>query len=309
MSKRKTTEEFIAEAAEIHNNFYTYTHTAYKDAVSKVVITCPIHGDFLQKPNSHLQGNGCKQCGIEKAHKPTRKTFKDFCNEANMLHSYRYKYIETSYKSASAPLDILCPIHGKFTQHAMNHLTGKGCKYCGIMTTTKKQTSTVEDFIKKSRRIHKNFYSYENSIYTTSKDLIKITCPIHGGFEQTSNRHLNGQGCPDCAKAAQGWSWSAWEQQGVKSTQFDSFKMYIIECWDDIERFYKIGKTFHTIGRRFDSIGKLPYSWKVISTVEGDARTISQLELQKHTELGMYSYTPKVYFQGNTECFSCYELL
>lgn len=240
MSKRKTTQEFIVEASQIHNNFYTYTHTDYKDAITKVIITCPIHGDFEQRPNSHLQGIGCKQCGIEKAHKTTRKTFRDFCNEAALVHDYKYEYVEESYESVSKSLDILCPIHGAFTQLAMSHLTGRKC--------------------------------------------------------------------PECSKATQGWTWSAWENQGNISSNFDTYKLYIIECWNDSERFYKIGKTFLTVGKRFYNKERMPYQWKVVDTTEGDARTISQLELQTHAELRAYSYTPEICFEGNTECFSCYEL-
>jgi hypothetical protein len=35
----------------------------YSQNKSKVVITCPEHGDFLMKPNAHLSGQGCPKCG------------------------------------------------------------------------------------------------------------------------------------------------------------------------------------------------------------------------------------------------------
>ncbi|TVT40641.1 hypothetical protein FNT36_14325 [Hymenobacter setariae] len=31
-----------------------------------VIIICPTHGAFEQKPNSHLQGCGCQQCGTDR---------------------------------------------------------------------------------------------------------------------------------------------------------------------------------------------------------------------------------------------------
>lgn len=55
-------ETFIEKANKIHNNFYNYNKVIYENNVTKVTITCPIHGDFEQAPHNHLQGKGCKYC-------------------------------------------------------------------------------------------------------------------------------------------------------------------------------------------------------------------------------------------------------
>ena len=55
-------EEFIRRAREIHGDKYDYSKVDYKNNYTKVVITCPEHGDFKQFPHSHLQGNGCQKC-------------------------------------------------------------------------------------------------------------------------------------------------------------------------------------------------------------------------------------------------------
>ena len=34
----------------------------YKSSQKKVIIICPIHGEFLQTPNDHSQGHGCAKC-------------------------------------------------------------------------------------------------------------------------------------------------------------------------------------------------------------------------------------------------------
>ena len=53
---------FINKAGLIHNYIYTYQKCNYIFAKTKVVITCPIHGDFEQVPDSHLKGRGCPSC-------------------------------------------------------------------------------------------------------------------------------------------------------------------------------------------------------------------------------------------------------
>lgn len=63
-SIKKTTEQFIKEANEKHGNKYDYSKTIYNGNKKYVIITCPFHGDFKQKPLSHLQGQGCPKCNI-----------------------------------------------------------------------------------------------------------------------------------------------------------------------------------------------------------------------------------------------------
>ena len=58
-SKKATQEEFIARAKETHPDAgYGYDKVAYVDSYTQVTITCPVHGDFEQTPNSHLVGRG-----------------------------------------------------------------------------------------------------------------------------------------------------------------------------------------------------------------------------------------------------------
>lgn len=63
---KKTTEEFIKEARSIHGDFYCYSKTKYEHSCKKIIITCPIHGDFYITPSSHLGGSGCPMCSSSK---------------------------------------------------------------------------------------------------------------------------------------------------------------------------------------------------------------------------------------------------
>lgn len=58
----RTLEEFIEDAKAVHNNKYTYDKSVYIKDSCKITITCPLHGDFEQKPSVHLRGSGCKKC-------------------------------------------------------------------------------------------------------------------------------------------------------------------------------------------------------------------------------------------------------
>jgi len=61
-----STEEFVLRSKKIHGSKYNYSKVQYKGTFTHVIITCKVHGDFLQKPNYHLSGNGCRKCAYEK---------------------------------------------------------------------------------------------------------------------------------------------------------------------------------------------------------------------------------------------------
>lgn len=57
-----TSLSFAERAKEVHGDRYGYDKVDYVKYNRKVCITCPIHGDFWQTPNSHLRGTGCPKC-------------------------------------------------------------------------------------------------------------------------------------------------------------------------------------------------------------------------------------------------------
>lgn len=61
-------------------------------------------------------------------------------------------------------------------------------------------------FIRKAKLKHGDKYNYDLVNYTKSVNKVKIICQKHGEFEQTASSHLNGSGCPICAKRKFGLS-------------------------------------------------------------------------------------------------------
>lgn len=61
-SYKHTKESFIEQAKKIHGDKYDYSKVEYNKNQTKVCIICPIHGEFYQRPNSHMRGEGCPKC-------------------------------------------------------------------------------------------------------------------------------------------------------------------------------------------------------------------------------------------------------
>lgn len=241
----------------------------------------------------------------------TPLTTEEFITASNIVHKYYYNYTNTVYTNCYTKVTITCPIHGDFEQIPSDHKTGSGCPKCKSDKQTKRQLITTDIFIEKAKTVHGDKYDYSKVDYVHNKSKVTITCPIHGDFVQTPNSHLQKRGCQACTKAKNKdniWHYTGWKEAGTKSKQFDGYSVYIIECWDDTERFIKIGKTYINIKKRFSS-GHLPYEYKVLSQVYGSADFISDLEHQLQKQCKEYTYVPLKLFGGRYECFTANSLL
>ena len=190
MVKTVNTETFISNALEVHSGFYDYSKVDYKNSKTKVIITCPVHGDFEQTPSDHLRKKGCKQCKLDKQ----KITFEQFEERAKELHNNKYSYIKDSYITIKDKLSIICPIHGEFLQTGSIHSRGHGCPKCAKESTK----LGIDKFIEKSIELYGNRYDYSKVNYINNCTNVILICSKHGEFEVTPNNHLHGQNCKLC---------------------------------------------------------------------------------------------------------------
>lgn len=92
MPDKITQEEFVERANRVHNNKYIYDKTVYVRANDKVIITCPVHGDFLQKASQHLSGRGCLMCSQLKGNQNSMDGLCDVINKKGDKKSYQLWY-------------------------------------------------------------------------------------------------------------------------------------------------------------------------------------------------------------------------
>ena len=126
-NRRSTTKDFTRKAKKVHDGKYAYDKVMYKNAYTKVIITCPYHGDFGQTPHSHLSGYGCQVCSVILRSSSTES----FIRKAREVHGNKYTYDKVVYKTNKIKVIITCPKHGDFLQVPTNHLSGSGCLICG----------------------------------------------------------------------------------------------------------------------------------------------------------------------------------
>ena len=117
-----TTESFIAEAKEIYGERYDYSKVAYKNSEHRVMVTCPVHGDFQVYAREHLDGKGCPKC--EKGEKFIAKLKEKFGD--------KFGLDEFVYESSTTLVTLICPTHGAFSKLPHAILNSRcGCPECG----------------------------------------------------------------------------------------------------------------------------------------------------------------------------------
>lgn len=194
MSKRLTQQEFINKATAVHGDKYDYSKTVYTNTRTKVNIICPIHGEFEQLANDHINGSGCKKCANIIIVKKTSLGLEKFIQKAKLKHPEKYTYEKVVYVNNKVPVIITCPIHGEFEQRPDTHLNGCGCPNCGGTGKL-----TTKEFVIRAIKQHGLKYNYEKVQYVNAITKITITCLEHGDFEQLPADHIAGCDCPKCA--------------------------------------------------------------------------------------------------------------
>ena len=154
----RTQEEFIELSKLKHCNFYTYENVKYIKSRSKVIITCPIHGDFEQSPDNHLKGCGCPKCQNSQLENNVRKFLLQ--NNIIFIEYYRPYWLKCEDGIHSQSLDFYLPeynvaIECQGRQHFKTNNDNFGSKH--------KTCDEIYDEIYK-RDIRKNNLCKENNI-------------------------------------------------------------------------------------------------------------------------------------------------
>lgn len=132
---------------------------------------------------------------------PRRNTLEEFVRKSRLKHGDKYDYSKVEYVNNRTPVTIVCPKHGEFIQKPHEHLTGYGCRKCGMELNVSHRGFTTEWFIKKAREVHGDKYDYSRVDYVDCETKVCIICPEHGEFWQAPVSHATAkQGCPKCGR-------------------------------------------------------------------------------------------------------------
>jgi len=189
----RTKAEVIALGKKIHKGADTYELTNFVNSRTKIMVTCKKHGNYEISTGSYLQGNRCTACGIESKQLP----LSDLKVKVMEVHGDKYSYNWDTYKNSSSKMKIKCPVHGWFEQRVNTHISGFGCRICGVDSKRYSPTKVLDAI----RSHFRDRYTYDKFVYVRDGDPVIITCKKHGDFSKVPNELVRGHGCPACKES------------------------------------------------------------------------------------------------------------
>jgi hypothetical protein len=190
----KTYEMTVQEAIIKHRGKYSYpaSDPSYKSRESKILITCPNHGNFAQEAGSHVCGSGCPACGGS-----VRTSYEAVVSRCLDIHQNEYAYAAThpGYVNIKSPISVVCKVHGEFMMSAFAHTQGQKCPKCSPFAA-KSYEAAVAGF----KVAHGDTYTYPDSCpgYRNNRSVVAIICKTHGRFSLEASKHQQGRGCQLC---------------------------------------------------------------------------------------------------------------
>jgi len=126
-------------------------------------------------------------------------SLESFVEKASVHHGMFYSYPNDAL-SVREYVKIICPHHGLFSQKRYTHLSGGGCRKCGIDRRKLKNLLPVNMVLTKFHQVHGDRYDYSRMVYFGVGNKIEIICPVHGSFWQTPDGHVANSGCQRCSR-------------------------------------------------------------------------------------------------------------
>ena len=227
-----------------------------------------------------------------------RQTLAEFTAKAQAVHGTKYTYQGLESRNSKAWVRATCPEHGEVFQSVGQHLRGTGCPACGHAQKGVTKRSSKESVVQNARLKHGDKYVYGDLTYSNSRAYLDITCPEHGIFNQNVDKHLSGQGCPECGKlvSVEKRRWTLGEFREAASKVHGQYtytgiegRKAVIVCPEHGE--FKQGFHNHLIGQGCPTCG---------TALKGTRQTFEELVLKAREVHGdRYTYRELLYPAGS----------
>lgn len=191
--------KFIKQSSITHKNKYDYSKVEFNTLSENIVITCMLHGDFIQKAYNHLRGVGCPYCSGLLASNDNNLfvTHKDLCSEWD--YKKNTKHPNTFLPMSTKKVWWKCKNGHEWMATIGSRVKGSGCPFCSGRNPTKNYNlekifpDLCTEWGDKNKLPPNNYTPYSCK---------KVWWKCENGHEwmATISSRSYGNGCPFCSK-------------------------------------------------------------------------------------------------------------
>jgi hypothetical protein len=286
------------------NNGVEIISEDYINLKNEFICVCTIDNcGHIWKSNhkSVLLTTPCPVCSLNKKHTLETAIKRVFNINKNI------KILSKEYLNVRSRVKCECLIDGNVWETSWNSLfNGGGCKKCMRKTLSDKFSYDINIIKSMLLSINKNIVIL-SGVYKNAKSKLLCKCLIDGHeWSARWNDLQSGQGCPECKrnKLTGGWYNTTIAERKKEEMLNKSAVLYVIECYDEFEKFYKIGMTKTSIFKRFRKNSRLPYNYDVKIEINTNLYDATYLEAVLLSLCSDDKYRPIKKFGGHLECFS-----
>lgn len=191
--RANTQSLWLEKAKSLHGDKYCYSESIFTKYNEKIDIhcnTCERVFSIVASRHISKEAIGCPSCAISEAIEKSRLPVEEFIRRAGDAHCAKYTYNLSTYKGASHPVEIVCPICGVYTAVAGEHMKGGGeCPQCAKRSRWTNKASEVkkQDYILLSVTDDKHVWLLHNKCGTSFKASLRsyagnarFLCPTCG---------------------------------------------------------------------------------------------------------------------------------
>lgn len=170
---RKTQEDFVKNANLKHHNKYDYSLVEYVHGKTKVKIVCRSHGEFVQRPENHLCGNGCPKCYDIRRRESSKGgySFEYFSNYPDRCNVPAMIYVAEIHNKSDHFYKIGITIH-----NVKRRFYNKKSRDMDIATIIEYKTTLFDAFSREQEllKILKPYQYFPNYKFNGSTECVKV---------------------------------------------------------------------------------------------------------------------------------------
>lgn len=193
----KPLPEILNRVKSIWGDSITYV-TGYVNTKTKCTWKCKCSNVWDSKPNSILNGYGCRKCGYKRAAEKNTLKIEEVLERLKAIYKDEFIIDESTFTNIMTKARFICKKHGECWKLPWNVLRGSGCKLCGKEKGLKKVIIPANIVSSRIEFIYGDKIYLDESTYIDTHKKARFICKEHDEFWATPHNVLQGHSCKKC---------------------------------------------------------------------------------------------------------------